>query len=84
MFAEPVSDGVAEGVEAGEVDLVALPQAPASSVRHATATMYRVLPETFKMQLTLVRRRPASACTHEGDPIRARQLGGGVFNPATL
>jgi hypothetical protein len=49
MFAEPVRDGVPEAVEAGEVDLVALPQAAASSVRHATATMYRAFPEIFKM-----------------------------------
>jgi flagellar biosynthesis/type III secretory pathway protein FliH len=48
MFAEPVRDGVAEGVEAGAVDLVAFPQAAANSAKQATATMYRVLPGIFK------------------------------------
>ena len=47
MFAVPVSDGVADAVEAGAVDSVALPQAAARSAKQATATKYRVLPEIF-------------------------------------
>ena len=49
MFAEPVSEGVADAVEAGAVDLVALPQDTANSAKQATARMYRVLPEVVKI-----------------------------------
>jgi hypothetical protein len=47
MFAEPVRDGVADAVEAGAVDVVALPQAAARSAKQATATTYRALSEIF-------------------------------------